>query len=1090
MRILTRGLGVAILVGGLSATVHAQRLPTDIEQMGDLAAALQQQLERNRELVTGMQDYEAELQAHLNQALDAGLNLSAAIINKQLESVYVKLRAEQFERLRQIKGSSDRIKKGHKVYTLVKDIVDDTRNSGTGTAIAGAGINILSAASKNPFIANARAVRKLTELGVITIFDAPRRQEVLEEFRAEVRRAEQRNSALAQDLVARQREIRMAISVRAPADLDRWGIRLQDAAISSPKVVADLGAELDSFETGFDQAISVGGIMVPVRAVKAGLIPVARSTFRAVREATEELAALSVREERLQRDAAAIRNILTQPDRDLRDQLDVAVQQVDSLFLQMRNARGNRPRISAGQVNFLTGPAYRQRGALQQALDDLQDLLDSIPNRVAQRNTQRAQQAGVTPVLTGIRIDLGAGAEIAADTLTARMTGKPHSVPFVVMGRHRDDTRRDCTFQVESGGRILDRVRSQRVFQSGPDLAVRASLSGERASRIGGGIITTIEGNGVAGVDEIVAEAVGMVGFTQEPVRNSRSADACRDFLPKMEPVRATRRVEVVRVTGARMTLRSSIPEEGELLDQSLDLDAFVSFDDNISVRRTGFRIELKDFELTRPDRVLLLRNSTPLSFDGAGDLIVAQDGDGVAFTALRPGSGFYSVFIEDGQGGRHFQEDLDITANVLGMEVEPLEAASDFFEPVVDLISQNEIRMIVDGGSRMAGYRVRWRTDGGVQLTTPVSRFRGDGAFAIAATSLTATDPAEAAGKRYTVTAELLSPAGVQVATGSVEVVAAIVGKDIRLVAKGTNVGVAAKDIFIPARKNDFGAFEVQVKTDGQRVQSPLRFFDVRVLGNGFLRFEGDVLKATFDALGGGANTTTRDTGPFVARAEPRQASPEGTPKFIFPGLLSNSDSTFVTVNKLNVKQQDSGAGPQTVLEVFGPADMQKYRARFVLRDGGTLDGSFASADAAAEAVADVAPDVVRAAQVIGRSGQVLGEFRPGDDGPVLGPPQFTFRIPNTAAPGQSVVIFANVQNVSFDDAGDFDCRWSADPSFGTFDRTFVTLAPVSGNGGMCVNTLRVADDPQLVGQEAPIEVDLFRVVGNVARGAVAGAE
>ncbi len=92
-RMFTHGLGVAVLTVGLSIPVHAQRLPTELEQMGELAAGFQGQLEANRELVRSMQDFENQLQAQLDEAFQAGLDLSFGILNKQLEVFFVKMRA-------------------------------------------------------------------------------------------------------------------------------------------------------------------------------------------------------------------------------------------------------------------------------------------------------------------------------------------------------------------------------------------------------------------------------------------------------------------------------------------------------------------------------------------------------------------------------------------------------------------------------------------------------------------------------------------------------------------------------------------------------------------------------------------------------------------------------------------------------------------------------------------------------------------------------------------------------------------------------------------------------------------------------------
>ena len=1068
---------------GSAHSARAQNLPTQIEQMGELAAGIQETIETNRGLINNMREHEELLSEQLNQAIDSGLNLSNAIINKQLETLFIKLRAEQFEQLQQIKGSSDRIKNSHKVYTLVKDIVDDTNSKGTGTAVLGAAVNILATTSKNPFIANARSVRKLSELGVITICDIPRRQEVLAEFREEVRRAELRDLELTERLVENLREIRTGLTVEGPRRLDIWGVQLQDAAVRDPKRVAALGAELDSFERGFDKAIGVGGLMRPIVVVKSSLIPVARRAHETVSAATQELNALRQRDIDLGQQAQAALAIISQEDRDLRDQINTAQQKVSTLFEEIRRTSLERPEISKGQVNFLQAPAYTQRGELVEALDALQALIDALPNVIAQRQTQRAQQAGGNAVLVSMAIDMGRTRRLAADPLTQRMTGVPHAVPFVVMGRHQIDTRRDCRFQVQVRDELVERIRSQRFFDSGPRFGIQSRISGTRFTRVHKGLVSMIQGGDEVGTDRVVVTARALVDFTQRPTVTGSSATTCRDFVPRMDDITDEVQIDVVKITDVEMVLESPIRAEGNMLDKDGDLDAFISLDDDVSALRTGFRMDLISAELSTPDGFSRIGRGTPLSFSGVGDFNVAQDGTGVVFTVEGPGSGTYEVFIDDGQGKRRFEESLDLTANGIGMAVEPLTAATEFFDPVVDLVSQNEVRFFVDGPARMTGYRVKWSVDNGGQVTTPLARFRSQGGVSIAATSLTAPDLAAASGQRYRVTAELLSPDGVTLARGSKEVIASIVGDDLRLVAKGTNVGIAAKDIFIPARRNDFGQFGVQVLTDGPRIEAPLRFFDARVVGNGFLRFDGDTLRASFDALGGGADASTRDTGSFVARVAPRDISPGSSPRFILPPRRSSSDSAFVTVNKLNVKQREGGNGIQTVLEVFGPANMASYRARFVLRDGGTIDGTFESGDAAAEAVADVAPDAVRAAQVITQGGQVLGEFRLGDDGPVLGPPQFTFRIPNTAAPGQSVVIFANVLNVPFDDAGDFDCRWQADPAFGTFGKSFVTLSPVSGNAGLCVNTLTIADDPQLVGREAPIEVELIRIVGDVAR-------
>ncbi|MEM7406343.1 MAG: hypothetical protein AAF458_13680 [Pseudomonadota bacterium] len=299
---------------------------------------------------------------------------------------------------------------------------------------------------------------------------------------------------------------------------------------------------------------------------------------------------------------------------------------------------------------------------------------------------------------------------------------------------------------------------------------------------------------------------------------------------------------------------------------------------------------------------------------------------------------------------------------------------------------------------------------------------------------------------------------------------------QDMRFTFKDTNIGVEALDLFTPAPTTQLAPIVLQFRTSQRReVDVPSSFSRIQVIGLPALTVK-DGIEVGFSSLSGRGIVGSKQTGRgvVVAKFDDIDARNRG---IIFQGNSTVAD-VAVTLNRLTFRRSGAGGDERYVLDVLGPADMSRYKARFLLGSR-TVESGFRNEGVKSVASVPVSAGVLDAVEVVNANGRTLGRLEVGLDGTPLPDLVMSLRVPPRAAPGQPVVVALNISNLPFEEAFDFRCKWQLDPAFGTLDHAENNVSPLSGNRGICVNTLRLNDDDRLVGRELPLSVDVVRQVG-----------
>jgi hypothetical protein len=306
----------------------------------------------------------------------------------------------------------------------------------------------------------------------------------------------------------------------------------------------------------------------------------------------------------------------------------------------------------------------------------------------------------------------------------------------------------------------------------------------------------------------------------------------------------------------------------------------------------------------------------------------------------------------------------------------------------------------------------------------------------------------------------------------------------DMRFVLAGSNIRVAALDIFTPAPANALPGIQLQV-LDANRAPIEFSSFaqirpDVRQEGLEILRIgQSTEMTRTIDGRAI-AGTTEVGAGNLIAELDIRAARQAGV-TFIREAQSTSRlvDNVLVTLNRLVIERQEGQQGQEFVLKSAGPARMTGYRAVFTFGDGSTQTTGFESSQFGGEARVPVNGRRFVRGDVTRQSGTIVGTVRADLDGAPLPPPIVTIDIPPEGRSGSSLVVRGQIQNIKHNDSFDLRCEWEVDPAFGTFKDAVTPVSPTGESGGICINNLTLSDDPANLNRDVGVNIKVSRQVG-----------
>lgn len=453
----------------------------------------------------------------------------------------------------------------------------------------------------------------------------------------------------------------------------------------------------------------------------------------------------------------------------------------------------------------------------------------------------------------------------------------------------------------------------------------------------------------------------------------------------------------------------------------------------------------------------------------------------------MSPGAATVKLAALDKNGGEHEPTTIQVTANKIGFEVESVPGVSAALGNVSPIFDPAEHRVTVEGGGNMADFSVEWTLNNPRgRLDQTRTGFTRQGGRWVAANRVNFDGGLQHAGTVVFVSAQVIRnrDGAVVGSVGFPPTRAMFLVKDMRFVFKGTNIGVAALDLFVPKPSSKLADIELQF-TRGDGVRDVLFPSLVRINQQGLpsVSFTNKGVSMAFTTPSGGANVGSAGVGTATVTAE--LASDFSSPNKRAAPVGSNvRDQMQVTLNRLDFVRRGSGPSEEFVLQVFGPANLGNFTARWRLSSGATQTTTFTSSGAGGESALPVSAGNPLQVDVLNGSGRVVGTLSATGSGRPIGEPKMTLKMPRTATPGQAVILSVTIDNIRFDDAFDFRCKWTADAAFGKLDNAQSNVSPLTGDRGICVNTLRLNDNLTNVGKANPISVRLVRQVGPAPRG------
>lgn len=408
------------------------------------------------------------------------------------------------------------------------------------------------------------------------------------------------------------------------------------------------------------------------------------------------------------------------------------------------------------------------------------------------------------------------------------------------------------------------------------------------------------------------------------------------------------------------------------------------------------------------------------------------------------------------------------------------------------------DVRLVVEGGAGMTPFRVRWESRGGTRgfVHTRTSNFSHLNGRWTATCQIQFTAERTRLSKSGFVEGEaLLDEAPVflgatierladSVSAYSTEVASfrpalPVLRKIDLALMEPDPVKVARVDLFFPPAKDGpfkrvlalIGDFE----TIGECV-FPLMFGRASLQGTmSGLFLSGDSLQMNLPSSTRVSNIGSRDTGSgyvSVLLEEHRVA-----PRMLLTEPVLH-DQFLVTTNKLDVARTEKGYQ----LRVYGPADLQGYRAEWRFSAGEQMASSMTSQGGRWSSEVQNRRMFMEV-RLINPFGIAVGKVTSIDGGQPLVAPSVRLEIAGKVGPGGRVVIRALVENLHFGSTGDFVAAWDVDPRYGSFLSKETRVINMGTEKATAVNTLAVSAGFTKDLDGVPINVTVYRLVGGGRR-------
>lgn len=720
----------------------------------------------------------------------------------------------------------------------------------------------------------------------------------------------------------------------------------------------------------------------------------------------------------------------------------------------------------------------------QAELDELkkqeQPLLEAV--RQLQQKSLEVQTKEILREATGRRIGVdgrldltdadGRGrstAVVAVDNLTSAILNIPKRLRGHVSSTYEVEETiecEECRRRSSTSDEIVCTPRTVKTFR-------RISIPDDPDARMssGGGALR-VTGRAVDGASpgEGVVRAFLPTGVAN--VRNENSVCG---------PIRVVQQGPAKEIIGANVGVAkvSNLRFEGFDKDQK-QIDLFVIAGDTLGVTRadrTTLRL-VADVEGPVPafNRQLNLQprisgSTRGLSFPGG------RQGQGSTLSVLARGGGANTdvAFVVEGDRGQELERvQMKVTSNALSAR-----APGDELE----IFEKGRFQILVGGRGNTNGFTAKWFFSGisesgamSFQQETSFSGGRTSNEFFFETLAF--------AGAMIEVRADIFDGEKqiASVTFPEVRLIARL--SDMRFVLAGSDIGVAALDIFTPINANLLPGIELQVRDVNRNKVTFNRFSSIRPTitqtGLPILKIGPNTdINRTIDGRAI-ASSTEVGSGTLVSEFDLRAAREKGIVFSNSGGRSRIVESVLLTLNRLTVERQQGQNGEEFVLKSVGPAAITGYTATFHFTGGQTETTGFEASAFGGEARVLVNGRRFIRADVARQTGRVVGSVSSALDGQPLPPATVRLEIPPEGASGGSVVVRGIIENVQHNDSFDLRCEWEVDPTLGTLRDETTSVSPTGETGGICINALTLSDDPSNVNRDVNIGIRISRQIGS----------
>lgn len=655
---------------------------------------------------------------------------------------------------------------------------------------------------------------------------------------------------------------------------------------------------------------------------------------------------------------------------------------------------------------------------------------------------------------------------VAVDELTAAVLGIPSRLKGRVSSTYEVEETiecEECRRRSEDSDEIVCTPRSATTFR-------RISIPTDPDARlIGRGDVRTT-GRAVDGAAPGEGEVFARLGSSVGGVRVEDSVCG---------RVRVIDRGPPLEVLGAKV---------GVAKVSNLRLDGFAQGEDTVDL----FVIAGDTLGTTRADRASLrlvadIEGSVPF---GARNLEIppriSGRTRGLAFPNGRGGRGSRLdiratggggnadvAFVVEGDRGQELERiQMKVTSNAISARTPGDE---------LELLQTGRFEIVIEGRADTSDLSVKWfhaspRT-GELQMKQE-TRFSGSRSV-----NEVSFDTISLAGKFIRMQADIFK-GGEKIADvqfPEVRMIARLA--DMRFVLAGSDIGVAALDIFTPINANLLPGIELQVRDVNRNKVTFNQFGNIRpsISQTGLPILDIGPTTDINRTINGRAiaSSTEVGSGTLVSEFDLRAAREAG---IIFANSGGRSrlvETVLLTLNRLTVERQPGQNGEEFVLKSVGPARITGYNAVFHFSGGQTETTGFEASTFGGEARVPVNGRRFLRADVVRQTGQVVGSVSSALDGQPLPPTTVRLEIPPEVRSGGSLVVRGIIENVQHNDSFDLRCEWEVDPTLGTLRDEITSVSPTGETGGICINALTLSDDPANVNRSVNVGIKVSRQIG-----------